>query len=131
MSGRLLIVEDDGPVVEDLQMLADHMEIPAVVVSKRKGGPTPFDGAMQAADEGVDAALLDYWLNGKNGGDILEEFRTRGFSFPVAFLTGCDPKSPAGQRMSKLVDEGLAEAYIQKDDGPEPVLEWLEKHFGG
>jgi len=103
MSSRILVVEDEARIADFLvRGLAEegyHVELAA-------DGPT----ARVALQNGVwDLVLLDWWLPGEDGIQVLRRFRQSNRTTPVLFLTARDA---VPQRVEGL-DAG-ADDYLTK-----------------
>lgn len=79
----VLVVDDEESVAEVFALwLEDEYETRIA-----------YDGqaALSAADEAVDAVLLDRRMPGLSGDEVLAEMRGRGIEAPVAMVTAVDP----------------------------------------
>lgn len=78
---RILIVEDDATLGPQLRQ---GLEAAAYAVDLATNG---IDGAHLGATEAYDLAVLDLGLPGKNGLDVLRQWRATGSTLPVLILT--------------------------------------------
>lgn len=81
---RLLLVEDDSDLVEDLRPVLKRAGY-AVEVSDNG-----IDAAFLGREEDFDAVILDLGLPGKPGLEVLQEWRDEGTAVPVLILTARD-----------------------------------------
>jgi two-component system OmpR family response regulator len=81
---RLLLVEDDPGLVEDLRPVLKRAGY-AVEVSDNG-----IDAAFLGREEAFDAVILDLGLPGKPGLEVLREWRDEGMDAPVLILTARD-----------------------------------------
>lgn len=108
---RILIVEDDAGIVRMLERgLAAHGYR---CMSVDNGE----EGLRLAGDEMVDLVLLDIWLPGLDGHDVLRGIRARRPDLPVLMLTARDD---LGNKVSAL--DGGADDYLTKPFAFEELL---------
>lgn len=81
MSARVLIVEDEAPV---LQGLVDLLTAKGYEVLSASTGP---EGLIKAREAGAQLILLDVMLPGLSGFDVLRALRRDGADTPVIMLT--------------------------------------------
>lgn len=81
---KLLLVEDDSGLVEDLRPVLKRAGY-AVEVSDNG-----IDAAFLGREEVFDAVILDLGLPGKPGLEVLREWREEGMDAPVLILTARD-----------------------------------------
>lgn len=120
---RLLLVEDDAPLVERLRP-----------VLRRSGYAVEWaadgaDAAFLLREEPFDGVILDLGLPGKNGLEILRDLRGRGDETPVLILTARDGWQ---ERVDGL--RAGADDYLGKPFHSEELLARLEailrRHHG-
>lgn len=78
---RILLVEDEPGLV---LTLTDRLKAEGYVVDSVTDGDL---AVAKALEESFDLVILDVMLPGKNGFDICQELRQKGFEVPVLFLT--------------------------------------------
>ena len=103
MEKRVLLVEDDASLARSIvEGLSDE----GFCVTHAADGD-----AAQAAlrGGGFDLVVLDWWLPGRDGLEVLEDHRRRGGATPVLFLTARDA---VGDRVRGL--DGGADDYLCK-----------------
>jgi len=111
MSSRILIIEDE-PRIADFLLRGLREE--GYAVEHVADGPS---GTFALQREMWDLVLLDWWLPGEDGIDVLRKFRLKNRSTPVLFLTARDALP---QRVSGL-DAG-ADDYLCKPFAFEELL---------
>jgi DNA-binding response OmpR family regulator len=92
MSSRILIIEDEPRIADFLvRGLAEE----GYAVEHAADGPR---GRLALERDAWDLVLLDWWLPGEDGIDLLRRFRARNRTTPVLFLTARDavPERVAG-----------------------------------
>lgn len=111
MSSRILIIEDEARIAD---FLVRGLREEGYNVEHASDGPS---GA-SALNVGVwDLVILDWWLPGEDGIQVLRRFRQRNRTTPVLFLTARDAVS---QRVEGL-DAG-ADDYLTKPFAFEELL---------
>src|SRR5690606_14137508 len=108
---RLLLVEDHIPLVDELlpRLKAEGYACDWLVDGR--------DAARAPSDEHYDAAILDLGLPGRNGLDILRDWRAAGLGLPVLILTARDSWS---DRIAGL--EAGADDYLGKPFHPDELV---------
>ena len=108
---RLLLVEDHIPLVDALlpRLKAEGYACDWLVDGR--------DAARAPSDEHYDAAILDLGLPGRNGLDILRDWRAAGLGLPVLILTARDSWS---DRIAGL--EAGADDYLGKPFHPDELI---------
>lgn len=103
MSQRILVVEDEPQIAD---FLLRGLQETGYNVVHAPNGPDAWD---RLRHESWDLVLLDWWLPGEDGIDVLKRFREINQATPVLFLTARDAVS---QRVEGL-DAG-ADDYLPK-----------------
>jgi DNA-binding response OmpR family regulator len=108
---RLLLVEDSVALVDEL--------VPRL---KQNGYAVDWiadgrDAARKASDEEYDIAVLDLGLPGRNGLDVLRDWRAAGIPLPVVVLTARDTFA---ERIEGL--RAGADDYLTKPFHPDELL---------
>ena len=114
---RVLIVDDDGPVVRTLQMCLEAMERYTVRVE------TDATRALATAQQfRPDVVLLDMIMPHRSGEDVLQEFRGEAGleRVPVLFLTATPIRSA-----------GRADGWIAKPATATEVARQIEARVSG
>ncbi|WP_437228642.1 response regulator transcription factor [Planctomicrobium sp. SH661] len=111
MSSRILIIEDEARIADFLKRGLTEEGYAVEHVSDGPGGWIALQREMW------DLVLLDWWLPGEDGIDVLKRFRQRNRSTPVLFLTARDALQ---QRVTGL-DAG-ADDYLCKPFAFEELL---------
>lgn len=108
---RLLLIEDNVALVDELQpMLQRHGYAVDWLVDGR-------DAAVKACDDPYDIIVLDLGLPGRDGIDILQEWRSLKLATPVLVLTARDTWA---ERIEGL--KAGADDYLTKPFHPEELL---------
>ncbi len=111
MSGRILLIEDEPAIVDFLvRGLREEGYVVEHAADGRAGGLALQQGTW-------DLVLLDWWLPGEDGIQLLRRFRQRNRATPVLFLTARDAVT---QRVEGL-DAG-ADDYLTKPFAFEELL---------
>jgi DNA-binding response OmpR family regulator len=100
---KLLVVEDDEQLLETLRLWLQMQKHKVTAVTNGT------DAEEQLKFSTFDAIVLDWHLPGKDGIDVLKEYRSSGGQTPVLMLSGNDARSE--------VQEGLASGasdYLKK-----------------
>ncbi len=100
---KILLAEDDKLVAESV---ADALLLNQYEVDTVESG---LDAAARLKQSEYDMAILDWGLPGKDGLEILQEYRALGGSIPILILTG---KSAVEYRVEGL--ESGADDYLGK-----------------
>jgi DNA-binding response OmpR family regulator len=111
MSSRILVIEDEPRIAD---FLLRGLTEEGYRVEHAADGPS---GARALSRGPWDLVLLDWWLPGEDGIEILRRFRAKNRSTPVLFLTARDAVS---QRVAGL-DAG-ADDYLCKPFAFEELL---------
>lgn len=102
---RVLIVEDDTELGARLRQ---GLDAAAYAVDLATNG---IDGAHLGASEAYDAAILDLGLPGKNGLDVLREWRAAGSTLPVLILTARNGWSERVEGLQAGADDYLGKPF--------------------
>ncbi len=100
---KILVVEDDRPVAQTLQLLLSGY---SYAVDVAEDGET---GLAMAEAFQYDLILLDVMLPGQNGIDVCRQLRTKGLKCPILLLTG----QGGGQQKAIALNAG-ADDYVVK-----------------
>ncbi|MBN1257479.1 MAG: response regulator [Planctomycetes bacterium] len=79
---RVLLVEDDEDIRDFLSNLLESYGCETALAASRQEVETVLE------DSPIDLVLLDIMLPNLDGRDLAGEFRERGFTFPIYFMTG-------------------------------------------
>jgi DNA-binding response OmpR family regulator len=105
MSGRILIIEDEARI-------ADFLLRGLTEEGYRVEHFTDGDSARIALATGEwDLVLLDWWLPGSDGIELLREFRKTNRSTPVLFLTARDAISNRVEGLDAGADDYLCKPF--------------------
>jgi two-component system copper resistance phosphate regulon response regulator CusR len=105
MGIRILVVEDEAEIAD------------FVVRGLREEGytvehsPEGHDGLHRLSTESWDVILLDWWLPGMDGLQLLERFRQAGGTTPVLFLTARDAISDRVRGLDGGADDYLCKPF--------------------
>ena len=117
---RLLIADDHAPVGKSLQALLEpEYEVLGLVTSGA-------DVLASVARERPDALLLDLWMPGRNGLDLLTDLRRDFPAVRIVVLTMHADLVVAVEAMHRG-----AQAYLLKDSGYAELEEALREVFDG
>lgn len=82
MPAKILIVDDEAGIRETLsQVLEDEGFVPMQA-------ETGEEGLRLLENNGIDLVLLDVWLPGKDGIEILQTIKDRGIATPIVMISG-------------------------------------------
>lgn len=110
MSSRILVVEDETRIAD---FLVRGLSEEGYVVEHAPNGQSAW---LLLQSESWDLVLLDWWLPGEDGIDVLKRFRQKNRATPVLFLTARDAVS---ERVAGL-DAG-ADDYLTKPFDPDEL----------
>lgn len=102
---RLLLVEDDRELVEELRPLLKRA---GYVVEVSDNG---IDAAFLGREENFDAVILDLGLPGKAGLEVLREWRGAEISVPVLVLTARDAWHERVEGLKAGADDYLGKPF--------------------
>lgn len=111
MSSRLLVVEDETKIAD---FVVRGLSEEGYTVEQAADGPTAW---IRLQRDSWDLVLLDWWLPGEDGLQLLKRFRQKDRVTPVLFLTARDAVS---ERVAGL-DAG-ADDYLTKPFAFEELL---------
>ncbi|GGR86330.1 diguanylate cyclase [Deinococcus sedimenti] len=112
----VLVVDDDAELratVSRLLQNCGHTTLSA------EGGEEAL--ALVAAND-IHLILLDYFMPGMNGEDVVRELRQRGHSTQVVLQTGYASEQPPRTLLRDLDIQG----YHDKSEGPDKLLVWVD-----
>jgi two-component system copper resistance phosphate regulon response regulator CusR len=105
VAGRVLVVEDDASLARSI---VDGLSDEGFVVSHVADG----NAARETLRGGEwDLVILDWWLPGTDGLDVLKDHRGRGGSTPVLFLTARDGVSDRVRGLDGGADDYLCKPF--------------------
>jgi len=120
---RILLVEDDQTLIGRLKPVLQQA---GYAVEEAHDG---VDGEFLGSEEPFDAVILDLGLPGRNGLDVLRNWRDQGLKMPVLILTARDAWH---ERVDGL--KAGADDYLGKPFHVEELLARLEallrRHYG-
>lgn len=112
----VLVVDDDADLratVSRLLQNCGHTTLTA------EGGEEAL--ALVAAND-IHLILLDYFMPGMNGEDVVRELRQRGYGTQVVLQTGYASEHPPRTLLRDLDIQG----YHDKSEGPDKLLVWVD-----
>jgi diguanylate cyclase (GGDEF)-like protein len=112
----VLLVDDDADYVHATRLLLEG-EGHRVVVAANGG-----DALATVRSERVDLMLLDFFMPGMTGEQVVRELRTFDQQLQVVLQTGYATERPARALLRELEIQG----YYDKSEGPEKLLLWTE-----
>jgi DNA-binding response OmpR family regulator len=120
MSKRVLIIEDDRQLCEELKEYLDESGFPVSFAC------TPQEGKDLLRSQPFDILLLDYKLPDENGIDLLDAIKDEVSHLKIFFIT-------ASLAVANLLDERnlsyLVSGVFTKPFEAEDLLETLKRHF--
>jgi len=105
MAGRVLLIEDE-PAIADFVVRGLREE--GFTVGHAADGP---DAWHRLCTETWDVILLDWWLPGGDGLDLLKRFRAADRDTPVVFLTARDAVSDRVRGLDAGADDYLCKPF--------------------
>jgi diguanylate cyclase (GGDEF)-like protein len=116
-TGRVvLLVDDDADYLEATRVLLES-EGHQVLVANDGTGALAVLGAQPA-----DILLLDYFMPGLTGEDVVTELRKTNRRIQVVLQTGYSSERPPREMLKRLDIQG----YHDKSDGPDKLLLWAD-----
>ncbi len=116
-SGRTLLLVDDN---------ADYLEVTQVLLEREghtvltaRSGPEALRVVKQQA---VDLVLLDYFMPGMTGAEVVAELRRFNPYIQVVLQTGYATERPPRDMLRRLDIQG----YYDKSEGPDKLLLWVD-----
>ena len=105
MGIRILVIEDEAEIAD---FLIRGLREEGFVVEH---APDGTDGLHRLQTESWDLVLLDWWVPGPDGLQILKRFRQAGRTTPVLFLTARDAVSDRVQGLDCGADDYLCKPF--------------------
>lgn len=102
---RLLLVEDDDALVDDLRPVLQRAGYAVEVAGDGD------DAAFRGREESFDAVILDLGLPGRSGLDVLRGWRAEGVSAPVIILTARDAWHERVEGLKAGADDYLGKPF--------------------
>ena len=116
-SGRVLVlVDDDADYLEATRVLLES-EGHHVLVARDGPGALAVLGSQPA-----DVLLLDYFMPGLTGEEVVTELRKTNRRIQVVLQTGYSSERPPREMLKRLDIQG----YHDKSDGPDKLLLWAD-----
>jgi diguanylate cyclase (GGDEF)-like protein len=116
-SGRTILLVDDNREYLEATRLVLEREGHAVITAE--SGEEAL-AAARSAD--VDLMLLDYYMPGMTGEEVLVELRKFNPGLQVILQTGYASENPSRELLKRLDIQG----YFDKSEGPESLLLWTD-----
>jgi two-component system, cell cycle response regulator len=117
MSGHRVLVVDDNP--DFLESARRLLETEGHYVLTAGDGPSALE-VLRA--EQVDLILLDYFMPGMTGADVVQAVRETDRLVRIILVTGYAGEKPAREMMRQLDIQG----YHDKSEGAERLLLWVD-----
>lgn len=102
---RILIVEDDDALAE---RLGRSLKQAGFIVERAADGD---DGYMMGMDGGYDAMIVDLGLPGRQGMDVIKDWREAGVTTPVLILTARSGWSEKVEGLNRGADDYLTKPF--------------------
>jgi len=102
---RLLLVEDDAALVDDLRPVLKRAGYAVEVAGDGD------DAAFRGREEAFDAVILDLGLPGRSGIDVLRDWRAEGIATPVVVLTARDAWHERVEGLKAGADDYLGKPF--------------------
>lgn len=116
-SGRVVVlVDDDADYLEATRVLLES-EGHHVLVARDGSGALAVLGSQPA-----DVLLLDYFMPGLTGEEVVTELRKTDHQIQVVLQTGYSSERPPREMLKRLDIQG----YHDKSDGPDKLLLWAD-----
>lgn len=119
---RILIVDDHAVVREGIKQILSE-EFRGVTFGEARDG---VEGERLAAEGGWDIVILDIFLPGRNGLEILDALRSAGVAAPV-LIHSMHPEDQYAVRALKLGASG----YLSKSELPAELVKAVRKILSG
>ncbi len=105
MSFRILIVEDDAEIAD---YVAQGLREEGFIIERALDG---HSGAHALSSLNWDLVILDWWLPGPDGFELLQGFRATGKTTPVLFLTARDTVQQRVAGLNAGADDYLCKPF--------------------
>ncbi|MDR3622973.1 MAG: response regulator transcription factor [Paludisphaera borealis] len=105
MAGRVLVIEDDASLARSI---VDGLSDEGFTVSHVADGDSARE-TLRAGD--WDLVILDWWLPGPDGLEVLDGYRREGGNSPVLFLTARDAVSDRVRGLDGGADDYLCKPF--------------------
>lgn len=106
MSSRILLIEDEPGIAS---FLLRGLTEEGYTVEQANDGPS---GRLALQRQTWDLVLLDWWLPGEDGIDLLRRFRATDRTTPVLFLTARDAVSQRVTGLDAGADDYLCKPFV-------------------
>ena len=116
-SGRKILLVDDSEEVLDANRLLLEREGHTVFAATNG-----FDGLKILQETDIELLVVDYFMPGMTGEDVVRELRRFNRSVQVILATGYSSERPPREMLSRLDIQG----YCDKSAGPEHFLLWVD-----
>lgn len=116
-TGRTILLVDDSP--EILESSRALLEREGHTVLLADNGPRALE-ILQEHD--VELLLLDYFMPGMTGEEVVARVRTFNTKVQIILQTGYSSERPPREMLSRLDIQG----YCDKSEGPEEMLLWTD-----
>jgi two-component system copper resistance phosphate regulon response regulator CusR len=109
MAFRILLVEDDAEIAE---FVAQGLREEGYTVERVADG---HDGGHALDTSTWDLVILDWWLPGPDGLELLQRFRRAGRTTPVLFLTARDAVAQRVEGLHAGADDYLCKPFAYEE----------------
>jgi diguanylate cyclase (GGDEF)-like protein len=114
-SGQSILLVDDNP---------DYLQVTSLLLQREGHHVLTATGGQEALsllrEENVDLLLLDYFMPGMTGEEVVTELRRFNPYVQVILQTGYASEQPPGELLRRLDIQG----YYDKSEGPDKLLLW-------
>lgn len=117
LSGRTILLVDDSEEV--LMANKSLLEREGHTIFTATDG---FDGLKILQEKDIELLVVDYFMPGMTGEDVVRELRRFNHSVQVILATGYSSERPPREMLSRLDIQG----YCDKSEGPEHFLLWVD-----
>lgn len=117
LSGRTILLVDDSEEV--LMANKSLLEREGHTIFTATDG---FDGLKILQEKDIELLVVDYFMPGMTGEDVVRELRRFNRSVQVILATGYSSERPPREMLSRLDIQG----YCDKSEGPEHFLLWVD-----